>query len=179
VLYLSHRHFAANTLHAAVLGLGFAAWFWPFSAGAQQFKPTEWSSSPTPKAQRRNCMIPSLPKLECSSVKLGVIQGGAELYDGMTTRYFVHHCKSCVESDPMSRLLLGSKPTWRNMLIFGSIEAVATTYLHQQMSRSSNRTVRHFAPWIPAAIISVHIAEGTKNLIVIPPTRSRRIQPLP
>jgi hypothetical protein len=62
------------------------------------------------------------------------------------------------------------------MIAFGSIEAL-TSYLHQRMSHSSNGFVRGMAPWLPLAIIGVHAVEGMRNVILIPSTRSRRIQP--
>jgi hypothetical protein len=176
VLFATQRRAACIFLR--VVGMLFvpATLFFPDTGDAQQL---DLVISPVrkPSVASRFLRFPPF-SLDRTSLKLGAIQGGAELYDGITTRYFVHHCKSCVESDPMSRLLLGPKPAWKNMIAFGSIEAVATSYLHQRMSHSSNEFVRRMAPWVPLAIIGVHIVEGTRNVIVIPSPRSRRIQPL-
>jgi hypothetical protein len=153
----------------------------PEAAAARQLNLSEPAiiSSRVPKAAR-DCMVsPHFLHLNCTPLKLGIVQGGAELYDGVTTRYFVHHCKSCVESDPASRLFLGAKPSWKKMLTFGSIEAFATTYLHQRMYRSSNSFVRGLAPWLPAAIITVHVIEGSRNLTMLPSARNPRIRAIP
>src|SRR5689334_7882513 len=130
--------------------------------------PSNWISRRSkPKRAWSTLRFPPF-NLDRTSLKLGAIQGGAELYDGITTRYFVHHCKSCVEADPMSRFLLGPRPTWKSMIAFGSLKAIATSYVHQKLSHSSNDLVRRMAPWLPIAIIGVHVVEGTRNVIVIP-----------
>ena len=173
MLFATQRRVAAIVLRVVALLLTAAVLFPPL-AKAQQLNLVE-----SPKPKRLSSRLLRYPpfNLDHTSLELGVIQGGAELYDGFTTRYFVHHCKSCVEADPMSRLLLGPRPTWKSMMAFGSVEALATSYLHQRMSRSSNSFIRGIAPWVPLSIIGVHAIEGTRNVIVIPSMRRRRIQP--
>ena len=174
MLFATQRRAAAIILRALALLLSPAAVFSPDLAKAQQLNLVE---SPKPRRVWGRIRFPPF-SLDRTSLKLGAIQGGTEFYDGITTRHFVHHCKSCVEADPMSRLLLGPRPTWKSMIAFGSIEALATSYVHQRMSRSSHGFARRMAPWVPLAIIGMHAIEGTRNVIVIPSTRSRRIQPL-
>jgi hypothetical protein len=102
--------------------------------------------------------------LDRPSIAIGLVQGASALYDGATTKYFLHHCSTCIEVDPLSRALLGSKPTWGGMIAAGSIEVVATTYLHQCMHRSPHKFLRNFAPLIPLVLTGVHLIEGSKNL---------------
>jgi hypothetical protein len=106
--------------------------------------------------------------LDRTAITFGLAQGGAELFDGFTTRYFVRRCRSCTEADPASRFLLGPRPSWTGMIGFGSLEAVATTYLQQSMRSSSHKFIRHLATIMPIAIIGVHMIEGTSNLITTP-----------
>jgi hypothetical protein len=42
--------------------------------------------------------------LDRTSFLYGLVLGGAETFDGATTRYFIHHCSLCFEHDPMSLL---------------------------------------------------------------------------
>jgi hypothetical protein len=115
--------------------------------------------------------------LDRQAFALMSVQAAAELYDGATTRNFVNHCKTCVEADPASRLLLGPRPTWKSMLAMGSLEVVATTFVSQTIRSSSNGFLRRAAPWLQFAISAVHIGESTRNMVLMPPVRSRRIQP--
>jgi hypothetical protein len=99
-----------------------------------------------------------------AAFSIGLLQGVSELYDGATTKYFLHHCSDCLEADPVSHLLLGSRPTWARMITVGSIEGLATTYLHQYMRRSSHQMVRRCAPIAPLALTGIHLIEGSRNL---------------
>ncbi len=58
------------------------------------------------------------------------------------------------------------------MLVYGSLEAVATTYLSQSMRTSSHKLIRHIAAITPIAIIGVHLIEGAGNLITTPSPES-------
>lgn len=136
-------------------------------------------------AQESTLVIPPAPKpealekihhsrfaLDRNSVTLGLLQGGAELFDGFTTRYFVHHCSSCTEADPASRFLLGSRPNWTGMLVYGSLEAVPTTYLSQSLRTSSHKLIRRIGEIAPIGVIGVHLIEGAGNLITTPSPES-------
>jgi hypothetical protein len=113
-------------------------------------------------ATRRNA--PSRFALDRPTLALGLVQSASELYDGYTTRYFLRHCSTCVEVDPVSHFLLGSKPAWGGMLAAGSLEVIATTYLHQNMRHSSHKLIRRCAPLAPLLLTGIHFIEGSRNL---------------
>lgn len=128
-------------------------------------------AAPMPTAEALEKVHPSTRGhigLDREAIAFGLIQGGAELFDGVTTRYFVHHCATCIEEDPVSRFLLGQRPTWKGMIVFGSIEAIATTYVYQGLRRSSNRWLRRIAPGLPLVISGVHLRQGASNLKLKP-----------
>jgi hypothetical protein len=102
--------------------------------------------------------------LDRKSLVFGLAQGGAEVFDGVTTRYFIHHCSLCFENDPMSRLLLGTHPSWDKMVPVGIGEAVLSTYSYQRMSHSPNRVLRGAAPLVPIGLTAVHVIEGARNI---------------
>jgi hypothetical protein len=102
--------------------------------------------------------------LDRKSVMYGLAQGGAEIFDGVTTRYFIHHCSHCFENDPMSRLLLGSHPSWGKMIPMGIAEAAVSAYSYRRMSRSPNRILRAAAPLVPIGLTAVHMIEGARNM---------------
>jgi hypothetical protein len=112
--------------------------------------------------------------LDRTAISIGLVQAASELYDGVTTRYFLHHCSDCIEGDPLSHFLLGSRPTWARMITVGSIEGFATTYLHQYMRRSSHKMVRRCAPLAPLVVTGVHLVEGSRNLSLKNNTPARR-----
>ena len=80
----------------------------------------------------------SIFALDQDAIRFGLLQSGAELFDGFTTRYFVNHCATCVQVDPVSRVLIGRRPGWAGMIAFGSLEAVSTSHVYQALPRSSN-----------------------------------------
>jgi hypothetical protein len=102
--------------------------------------------------------------LDRKSLVFGLAQGGAELFDGVTTRYFIHHCSLCFENDPMSRLLLGTHPSWDKMVPVGIGEAVISTYSYRRLSHSPNRILRGAAPLVPIGLTAVHVIEGARNI---------------
>jgi hypothetical protein len=102
--------------------------------------------------------------LDRRSLTYGLVQGGAEIFDGVTTRYFVHHCSHCFESDPVSRLLLGTHPSWSKMIPAGIVEAAVSAYSYKRLSHSPNRFLRAAAPLVPAALTAVHVIEGARNI---------------
>ncbi len=95
---------------------------------------------------------------------LGLVQGASELFDGATTRYFLHQCSTCTEVDPVSHFLLGSRPTWAGMIAAGSVEALAATFLNEAMGHSRHKFVRRCAPLVPLLLTGTHLVEGSRNL---------------
>jgi hypothetical protein len=102
--------------------------------------------------------------LDRTSLTLGLVQGGAEIFDGVTTRYFIHHCSLCFENDPMSRLLMGTHPSWGKMIPMGIGEAALSTYSYRRLSLSPNRLLRGAAPLVPIGLTAVHAIEGARNI---------------
>jgi hypothetical protein len=112
-----------------------------------------------PRLVRRNRFA-----LDRPAIAFGLMEGASELFDGVTTKYFLHHCSTCIERDPVSRSLLGSRPTWPSMIAAGSVEAFAATYLNQNMRRSRHKFVRRCAPLVPFLLTGIHVIEGAHNL---------------
>jgi hypothetical protein len=102
--------------------------------------------------------------LDRTAIVFGVVQGTSELFDGVTTKYFLHHCSTCIEMDPVSQSLLGSRPTWTGMIAAGSVEAFAATYLNQGMRHSPHKFVRQCAPLVPLLLTGIHLIQGARNL---------------
>jgi hypothetical protein len=102
--------------------------------------------------------------LDRKSLTYGLVQGGAEVFDGVTTRYFIHHCSHCFENDPMSRLLLGTHPSWGKMVPMGIAEAAVSAYSYRSLSHSPNRILRAAAPLVPLGLTAVHVIEGARNI---------------
>jgi hypothetical protein len=102
--------------------------------------------------------------LDRTAVVFGLVQGTSELFDGLTTKYFLRHCSTCTEMDPVSHSLLGSRPTWTGMIAAGSVEAFAATYLNQGMRHSPHRFVRQCAPLVPLLLTGIHLIQGARNL---------------
>ncbi len=135
-------------------------------------------SAPTPKVEATASAIDKAQKqtpvsgertrpfywIDRKSLSFGLAQGGAEIFDGVTTRYFLHHCSLCFENDPMSRLLLGTHPSWGKMIPMGIGEAAMSTYSYRRLSRSPNRFLRGAAPLVPIGLTAVHVIEGARNI---------------
>jgi hypothetical protein len=121
---------------------------------------TQPTSLVQPGAKRKHPFY----RLDRTSLAYGLVQGGAEIFDGVTTRYFVHHCSHCLESDPMSRLLLGTRPSWGKMIPAGIVEAAVSAYSYKRLSHSPNRFLRAAAPLVPVALTAVHVIEGARNI---------------
>jgi hypothetical protein len=121
-------------------------------------------TSATPRVVPRRAGRDSRFALDRPVIVAGLTQGVSELYDGATTKYFLHHCSTCREVDPVSRFLLGPKPAWPGMIAAGSLEVIATTYLHQSMRHSPHRFLRRSAPLVPFLLTAIHLIEGSQNL---------------
>ena len=131
----------------------------PKVAGAAAAIVQPQSPAPVPTERRH-----SFYWLDRKSLAYGMALGGAEIFDGVTTRYFIHHCSLCFENDPMSRLLLGTHPSWGKMIPEGIAEAVVSTYSYRHLSHSPNRFLRGVAPLIPVGLTAVHAIEGARNI---------------
>jgi hypothetical protein len=90
-------------------------------------------------------------------------QGGAEIFDSVTTRYFIHHCSHRFKSDPMSWLSLGTHPSRGKMIPEGIAEAAVSTYSYRRLSHSPNRFLRGAAPLVPIGLTAMHVIEGAQN----------------
>ncbi len=101
--------------------------------------------------------------LDRTAIVFGLVQGTSEVFEGVTTKYFLHHCSTCIEMDPVSHSLLGSRPTWTGMIAAGSVEAIAATYLNQGLRHSSHKFVRQCAPLVPLLLTGIHLIEGARN----------------
>jgi hypothetical protein len=121
-------------------------------------------SGPTPKLRAPRLVRRSRFALDRPAIALGLTEGVSELFDGITTKYFLHHCSTCIEMDPISHSLLGSRPTWAGMIAAGSVEALAATYVNQGMRHSRHKFVRQCAPLVPLLLTGIHFIEGARNL---------------
>jgi len=132
------------------------------SAKTELAMPITLPDVPAPKVELGRPARRSRFALDRPVLVWGLSQGIAEIYDGYTTRRVVR-TPNGRENDPLSLFILGRKPTWRRMVLFGSMEDIATMYLHQRMRTSRNRTVRRLAPFLPITLIGIHFVEGTGN----------------
>ena len=137
--------------------------FVPLSANATSAPDSHLSSrlGPTVYGLARGRRSPFA--LDRTAIVFGLVQGTSEVFDGVTTKYFLHHCSTCTEMDPVSHSLLGSRPTWTGMIAAGSVEAFAATYLNQGMRHSPHKFVRRFAPLVPLLLTGIHLIEGARN----------------
>jgi hypothetical protein len=80
---------------------------------------------------------------------LATIQAAALISDGVSTRQFVRRGYS--EVDPITKILLGSKPTWSRMAPPGAVQVVAGMWLAEQMAISRHIWIRRLW-WLPQTI---------------------------
>jgi hypothetical protein len=120
--------------------------------------------APPPKPRAPRLVRRSPFALDYPAMAFGLLEGASELLDGVTTKYFLHHCSTCIERDPVSRTLLGSRPTWPSMIAAGSVEGFAAMYLNQSMRRSRHKFMRRCAPLVPFLLTGIHLIEGVHNL---------------
>jgi hypothetical protein len=64
----------------------------------------------------------------------------------------------------MSRVLLGTHPSWGKMIPEGIAEAIVSTYSYRRLSHSPNRFLRGVAPLVPVGLTAVHVIEGARNI---------------
>jgi len=93
---------------------------------------------------------------------LGVAQSAALLTDGITTEQRVQ--RGYTETDPVTRLVLGAKPTWGGMAPLGAAQCLLETWLAERMHASRYRWVRRLW-WVPQTIgISGNIWGARENI---------------
>ena len=138
----------------------------PVSAGAAFAPDPHLIATPGPIVHGAARWSRSRFALDRTAIVFGLVQGTSEVFDGVTTKYFLHHCSTCSETDPVSHSLLGSRPTWTGMIAAGSVEAFAATYLNQSMRRSPHKFVRQCAPVVPLLLTGIHLIEGARNLFL-------------
>jgi hypothetical protein len=127
---------------------------------------SELVESPAPKLETLEKSHRSRFALDPPVIALGLVQAGAELFDGINTRRYVTNplCSACNEGDPVSRFFLGPQPKWPLMLTYGTAEDVAAAYLHQYMRRSSHRALRWLSPAAPITLTAIHVFQGKRLL---------------
>jgi hypothetical protein len=138
--------------------------FASFSTNATLTPAPHFIPAPTPELRAPRLVHRSRFALDRPAFALGLMEGASELFDGVTTKHFLHHCTTCIEMDPVSHALLGSRPTWTGMIAAGSLEAFAATYVSQSMRHSRHRFVRRCAPVVPLLLTGIHLIEGAHNL---------------
>jgi hypothetical protein len=137
--------------------------FVPFSADATSAPDPHLIATRGPIVHGPAAMNRSRFALDRNAIVFGLVQGTSEVFDGVTTKYFLHHCSTCIEMDPVSHSLLGSRPTWTGMVAAGSVEVFAATYLNQGMRHSPHKFVRQCAPLVPLLLTGIHLIEGARN----------------
>jgi hypothetical protein len=92
---------------------------------------------------------------------LATLQTAALISDGVTTRQYLD--RGYVEVDPLTKILIGSKPTWARMAPLGMVQVLAGMWLAQQMADSQHVWVRRLR-WLPQiAGIAANAAAAAHN----------------
>jgi hypothetical protein len=87
-------------------------------------------------------------------------QTTAVFADGITTKQSVS--RGNVEIDPVTRVLIGRRPTWGRMAPLGAVQVVAETWLAQRMKTSRHAWIRRLW-WMPQTIGIVGNTWGTQH----------------
>jgi hypothetical protein len=98
-------------------------------------------------------------------IVLTAVQTGALVFDGVTTRQFLH--RGYTEVDPVARVFLGSKPTWGRMAPLGAVQAAAGMWIAERMAMSRHPWVRRFW-WLPQVLGTAGNAAATAHNIALP-----------
>ncbi len=80
---------------------------------------------------------------------LGVAQSAALIADGVTTEQRVR--QGYTETDPITRIFLGSRPSWAGMAPLGAAQCLLQTWVAERMHTSRNKWVRRFW-WVPQTV---------------------------
>jgi hypothetical protein len=100
---------------------------------------------------------------------LAFSQSAVLVADGITTRQRVQ--LGYTELDPVTRVFLGSRPSWARMAPLGALQCLLETWLAERMRTSTHKWIRRLW-WLPQ---SVGIAGNTWG--VETNTRSARALP--
>ena len=95
-----------------------------------------------------------------SIVALTAAQTGVSISDGVTTTRFVK--RGYVEVDPLSRILLGRRPSWARMAPMGAAQILASAWLAGRMKSSSHIWMRRLW-WLPQIMEIGVSAFATEN----------------
>ena len=79
-------------------------------------------------------------------VALATIQTAALIADGVTTRQYLK--RGYVEIDPLTRILIGRRPTWARMAPLGTLQVLAGMWLAERMETSRHGWIRRLW-WLP------------------------------
>jgi hypothetical protein len=99
-----------------------------------------------------------------SILALTAAQTALSISDGVTTMEFVKH--GYVEVDPISRTLLGQRPSWNRMAPIGAIQIIGSMWLAGRMKASSHGWIRH-TWWVPQLLQIGASAFGTANNLML------------
>jgi hypothetical protein len=104
-------------------------------------------------------------------LKLNLAMSSVALFDGYSTIIDngreINNMKMPVaqETNPISRAIIGQYPTWRSMVLGGTIEFVCVSSLEYAMKQSKNKII-HNIWFLPSVfIIGAHAICGTHNMI--------------
>jgi hypothetical protein len=82
-------------------------------------------------------------------IGLAAIKTAALVADGVTTRQYLS--RGYVEVDPLTKIFLGSKPTWGRMAPLGAVQVIAGMWIAERMATSRHRWIRRFW-WLPQVV---------------------------
>ena len=80
---------------------------------------------------------------------LGLAQSAVLVADGVTTRERVR--MGYTEFDPVTKIFLGSRPTWGRMAPLGAVQCLLETWLAERMRTSTNKWIRKLW-WLPQSV---------------------------
>lgn len=120
--------------------------------------------APRPAANRFRCSFLSVSLCvsvrDKSVVALTATQTALSIADGVTTAQFVR--RGFVEVDPISRILIGRRPTWARMAPIGAAQIMASVWLAGRMRNSSHTWVRRL--WWTPQVLEIGLSVfGTVN----------------
>jgi hypothetical protein len=84
-----------------------------------------------------------------SVLALALTQSAALVADGITTRNQVN--LGFTERDPVTRAVLGSRPTWARMAPLGALQCLFETWLAERMHTSMHKWIRRLW-WLPQSV---------------------------
>ena len=80
---------------------------------------------------------------------LGLAQSAALVADCVTNRQRVQ--LGYTEFDPVTKIFLGSRPTWGRMAPLGAVQCLLETWLAERMRTSTHKWIRRFW-WVPQSV---------------------------